>query len=324
MCPLHSQEESLPASMPITPEEQSLFLSFVQRQADTLRSLSFDPGSIIWHYTGAEAFLKIVETGTIYATQVSCLNDSTEIRYGEELVRAAFSEMRKSVSKNKFAILESVLNQFYPDQTPSQPIYDWFVSCFSQQRDDLSQWRAYGGGENGIAIGFLARGFFSPNNTLARVSYKRATHTRVAIRLAHATLRFYLLGLKNRAPEEHTMWESDFIAHWIGLLNKLAPMVKDFAFHGEKEYRVIHAYQAWEVDQLHFRQKQSLISMHLPLAFPPPNADSAQSKMLPITEVMIGPGRHKDISRISAYVFMRKNGYPQVPITVSSIPFQTV
>lgn len=34
----------------------------------------------------------------------------------------------------------------------------YFVACFSEVEDDLSQWRGYGGGDCGYAIGFRSHG----------------------------------------------------------------------------------------------------------------------------------------------------------------------
>ena len=47
------------------------------------------------------------------------------------------------------------------------------------------------------------------------------------------------------------------------------------------------------------------MSRHLPLVFPPPNS-ATQSDMLPIMEVTVGPGRHKEI-------FARQRGYCPTP-----------
>lgn len=45
-------------------------------------------------------------------------------------------------------------------ESPSHAPSMYFVTCFSEEEDDLSQWRAYCGGENGYAIGFRAAGLF--------------------------------------------------------------------------------------------------------------------------------------------------------------------
>jgi hypothetical protein len=36
---------------------------------------------IVWHYTTGESLIEIIRTGSLFATQVACLNDTTELRY---------------------------------------------------------------------------------------------------------------------------------------------------------------------------------------------------------------------------------------------------
>jgi hypothetical protein len=39
------------------------------------------PVAELWHYTTADALIKILETGKIWSTQSQCLNDSLEQKY---------------------------------------------------------------------------------------------------------------------------------------------------------------------------------------------------------------------------------------------------
>jgi hypothetical protein len=139
-------------------------------------------------------------------------------------------------------------------------------------------------------------------------------------------MSFYKEGLYARPTGEVDAaaiggWADEFLGVWERLVGRLAPMVKDPAFRGENEYRIVHELQVHEMAQLRFKQKQTLMSRHLPLIFPPPNY-ATQSQLLPIVEVMVGPSRHKEISRVSVETFLRQKGYPAVPVTMSKIPFQ--
>ncbi len=309
--------------MPVSDEERNKYIAFVGEQIKRLKSLEVDSQQLIWHYTTGDALLSIVRSGTIYATQVACLNDSSEVRYGEDLLKQAFLHIqtKESLPLEEASFLEQVLKPSAGDGT-TNPTSDWFVSCFSKEKDDLSQWRAYSGGENGYAIGFIVGAFFRPHNLVVRVNYDEDEHRATAQTIAEATLQFYREGLQTRSGKEAKSWPTEFLQEWSIWTGKLAPMVKDPAFHGEKEYRIIHQYQGFELSKLSFRQKQSLMSLHLPLVFPPPEW-AIQSNRLPIMEVMVGPSRHKDISRVSAELFMRQNGYSNVSVTISKAPFQT-
>ena len=138
--------------------------------------------------------------------------------------------------------------------------------------------------------------------------------------VADATLKFFREGLDNNRASAPEIWADEFIAEWGGLIGQLAPMLKDSGFSGEKEYRIVHQLHLSEMSHLQFRQKATLMSRHLPLVFPLVGA-ATPSRVLPIIEVMVGPSRHKEITRVSVDAFMRQRGYT-VPVSISEIPFQ--
>ena len=89
----------------------------------------------------------------MYATQIACLNDYTELSYAIRLLREAIAAREPNTEDEEF-IIEKVTNSRSEESVANS---FWFVSCLSAERDHLSQWRAYSGGENGYAIGSMAR-----------------------------------------------------------------------------------------------------------------------------------------------------------------------
>jgi hypothetical protein len=57
------------------------YQEFVRQQVKQMGSLDFDREVMLWHYTNGAGLLGILETGTIFSAQVSCVNDSTEYRF---------------------------------------------------------------------------------------------------------------------------------------------------------------------------------------------------------------------------------------------------
>jgi hypothetical protein len=252
---------------------------------------------------------------------VSCLNDSTEIRYASKLLKDAFFSLQQEGSRaspEENALNERLIKALSEEpENPSHAPSAWFVTCFSGQRDDLTQWCHYSGGENGYAIGFLAKGFFGRGSLVVRVNYDEKEQRAAAAEIAKATFRFFREGIENkRAPSLET-WTEEFLAHWAKVIGQLAPMVKNHAFKAENEVRIVHELQVNEMSQLRFRQKATLMSRHLPLVFP-----WAVSHTLPIVEVIVGPSRHKQITRISVDTLLRQKGYNNVPVSVSQSPYQ--
>jgi hypothetical protein len=77
--------------MPVLPEDRVEYVKFVDEQTKILGSLGFAPEQTLWHYTNGAGLLGIIESGTLHATQVACLNDSSEIRYASKLLLDALS-----------------------------------------------------------------------------------------------------------------------------------------------------------------------------------------------------------------------------------------
>lgn len=110
------------------------------------------PASPLYHYTSGENLIRIIESSELWSTQIACLNDTAEIRYGiEELLRRV-RERRTAAGRVELEVLFRCLEEVL--SAPQLEKAGVFVSCFSEQRDDLSQWRAYSGGEGGYAIRF--------------------------------------------------------------------------------------------------------------------------------------------------------------------------
>ena len=105
----------------------------------------------------------------------------------------------------------------------------------------------------------------------------------------------------------------EFSAEWFNDLDVLSPMVKDPAFRGEEEFRIIHQLQPSEVGRVRLIQRTTLMSRHLPLDFSP---------LVPIVGVRIGPCRHKEISRVSVETLLTNNGYATGLVSFSAVPFQ--
>jgi hypothetical protein len=167
-------------------------------------------------YTTGPGLLGMVESGTIYATQVACLNDSTEIRYTFKLYRDALAELKDKNSEDGDAgrFLAKLLDSSSDDPAiPSHGPSRFFVACFSRLEDDLNQWRAYSevGGENGYSIGFHARGLIDPNGAVLRVNYDKEKHKTVATKVAEATLQFFRDGVASKRAETEEQWTKVFL-----------------------------------------------------------------------------------------------------------------
>jgi hypothetical protein len=207
-----------------------------------------------------------------------------------------------------------------------------FVSCFSEVGNDLSQWRAYGGGENGFAIGFDPRmlaytAAVNHHSPLVPVLYDRNKQQALGRKVATATIRFFLDGLKKDRAATRELWAREFLDEWGKAITFFGPMLKNEAFKDEREWRIVHQLNDSDYTNLRFFQKTTMMTRHLPLTYPDPNipVPSGAPPHLPMVAILVGPSRNAEISRISVGTLLHKCWYPvnRPEVSLSKIPYQT-
>src|ERR1700761_4020278 len=113
---------------------ENLVGGFLQGQAAS-------PPDVLWHYTNAAGFLGIFRSGKLWATNTDYLNDASEIRHAKKLVlRAVYNGRSRVVDHNEHEMLDLLCDCIGSDTT--RPV---FVASLSAEKNELSQWRAYGG-----------------------------------------------------------------------------------------------------------------------------------------------------------------------------------
>jgi hypothetical protein len=309
--------------MPVTPEESLKYANFVRAMAQEVGLLDYKENDIVWHYTDGPGFLGILQSGTIYATQVASLNDRNETKYATDLFRVSVEKLavEKKDDQVGSAFLRRVLDFVKDDPTqPAHGTSKFFVTCFSGEEDDLTQWDRYGG-KNGYAIGFYARGFWrEPTSWLYRVNYDRARQEKASKELAEATLSFFLEGLHGERVKEPEDWAKEFFDAWDQWVYRLAPLAKDPKWKVENEFRLVHELELKEASQVRFQQKETMLARYLPLATPAWVKN--RTPRLPIAKVTIGPGNHAAFTKVSVALLLEQMGYLNVPVDVTRVSLQ--
>lgn len=305
--------------MPITAEENNKYLQFVGNIAKEYGTI-VDPSSdeIVWHYTNGEGLLGILQSSSLYATQVSALNDSKETDYASDLFKKAVKDLigekveAGDYSAVKFldAVLEMVKDE---PENPTRGTSKFFVTCFSAETDDLNQWVKYGKAETGFgryALGFYKRGLNRGlNSVLFRVVYDREKQEKAAKELALATLNFYREGLTPERMKDPEQWAKDFYLAWDEWIYRLAPVAKDPKWKSENEYRIVHELTLSEFAKVRFAQRKTTLARYIPLDFP--CWVPRRGPLLPLAKVMIGPGcKHPSFTAVSTRLLLSQMGYP--------------
>jgi hypothetical protein len=275
----------------------------------------------LFHYTTGENLVRIIESQELWCTQISCLNDTMEFTYAvEELqkrVRATLAEQHDTTLNPFLMGLDQYLS------APSVETAGFFVTCFSEHGDDLSQWRAYSFGEGGYAIQFDPVKLFvsatsgdSIYQMLMRVEYDLNEHDIMLADVLKQGQEFFatLGGARNATPQD---WAAEFVRYWLWNLQFLAPCMKHPKFASEREWRLFYPLRPDDVKRVQFRQRQSMMTRHVALRL---------TKPLPITGVMVGPCRHPQLSRVAVGDLLKKFDYDPdiVKVSITQVPYRAI
>lgn len=108
-----------------------------------------EPDFTLYHYTTMEGLLGIIESKSIWATEIHYLNDSNEYNFASELLHKAAEKNPDFISRSK-----SQRTWDFVEAAKLTTRTAAFVTCFSRLRDDLSQWRAYDQGRPAYCLAF--------------------------------------------------------------------------------------------------------------------------------------------------------------------------
>jgi hypothetical protein len=300
----------------ITDADMQEYLRFSLRHAKHLgRQL---PGEL-WHYTDANGLIGILRSQKLWSTQVACLNDTLELKYFGDLIHSAVKERRKVNSDPAIDPLFGAADELLAQRHFTAA--GQFVICFSEVQDDLGQWRGYGGGECGYAIGFDSAALMQAatrrsHTLLMPMNYADSIHSFIVADVIRMAEIYYRQGLTRGDPD---LWAREFVMAFADALSITAANVKHPQFAGEEERRIVTLLQPGEHQQLEFRQRRTLLARHLPIDL---TTGDGVAPRLPITRIFIGPGPVQKVSKISVGDLLVQCGYQNIPVEMSGIPYR--
>ena len=275
----------------------------------------------LYHYTSGNGLIEIIKSGELWSTQVNCLNDASEFLYTMARLRERAETLLASTQTAdvKF-LLETIITEL---KRPLRGVLGWFVACFTEDGDDLSQWRGYGGGEGGYSIEFESvylRGLSHREHVLlGKIEYDEVEQNTFFDDLLKHTITFFLDGInKQRAPTREE-WAIDFLACWSWHIAFFAPMIKHPKFKEEREWRLLYPFNDEAIPRMRYLQRSSMLTKHVPIRLMMQDG----KPRLPLKSVVVGPCRHVDISKISVGDLLKTYGY-SAPVFTTEIPYQAL
>lgn len=274
------------------------------------RSSKLAPDTL-WHYTTAGGFEAIVRTKTLRATNFSFLNDPSELAYGVDLVRWMFTEVlgKKYPNLMVHAFLARTLANLNIEL-----LSEIHVCCFTGKRDDLSQWRAYGGGASEkYALGFDRQMIKDATRKrddarFLRVIYDPAEQERRVRLIAERAIEV----VKTVAARE---FDAEPFAEVVAeRLARLLPAFKSPAFAGEDEWRITICRSLEAPSDVEVDTSRGVLRPYVNFRFPDPEP-------IPVKSLLVLAPTRADAALKAANVVLRRAGILQAPPKHSDVPF---
>ena len=279
---------------------------------------------IVVHYTSAEGFVGILESGKMRSTHILFMNDADELKAAVALLKATSIEAWSRGDQIDRRLLEIVLARIDALEKDDEQAPLLFIACFSTRDDHLGQWRAYGG-ECGLAIAFdttvLIRTLIAKNALLFPCVYDDAAKREITQQVLRE-IRAIVQALPAPVPYEQVIDEALLLASY------LAPMFKNRHFSEEAEWRAIGI--APDYARIVPRAKQSILSGYFDLPIftdlmtvthQPSGAVLKNIPRLPITHVTVGPSQHASLTKLAANTLLKRYDY-KARAKLSAIPFR--
>lgn len=285
----------------------------------------------LFHYTTASALNGILEDGDLHITHIRYLNDRTEYSGALEYAYTQLRRLRNQrptaeSTRAEWALayeIASALEEMKPEGSKTLQMANVYVTSFSRDCDDISQWRAYCAG-GGYAIGVHMKDLKafaeSTSAQFVECKYGKAGQRKwFREQVAFVRRRFEESGKSEDGDTEHTEQDKGGAIYAVQgdvlgrSLRSTAPAVKHRSFKDEREWRLVFSDLYGGPYEEYFREKKGAL---VPFVKIP-------CKDLPLASVWIGPTQ--DPKREALAVRKLLDRYrPREPIDVevSDIPYR--
>lgn len=283
-----------------------------------------DSPHILAHYTSANGLLGIFESKSLWATRIQYLNDFSEFSHARELAFEAIRAHFEAVDLRKFDSTEdktlnkefricSAIRDFLINLDPYL-----YITCFSENCDLLSQWRAYCAANLGYSISFetsrlkdlaLEQGF-----VLKPCIYDLELQQKAMNSYIDSLVDDFMLKTPNDTDEYRFVHEN--IDPYVPSFLEIAPFLKNAAFQEEREWRLVSQVPSDE-SETRLRVGRSCLIPYRPFKF------RLNAINHPIYSITIGPTSDQKLAGESIHYLLRDSPKP-ITWEHSKIPYRYI
>lgn len=274
---------------------------------------------MLYHYCSVDSFFKIIESKSLWLSDINHMNDYREVRWAHEKILRSLRQLDKDHGEGHAQLL---LEHLRLNHTMH------FICSFSCEGDLLSQWRAYAMDGTGIAIGFTDHGLpraahlphCNANPELSvgiyEVVYDEANQ--------QAAIDSTLEKFMDRMNTEDGAERGEALPGAVYILGGTSVLFKNPAFAEEREWRLVHTPLITDgpggirvdsaISQLRHRVSGGRIVPYFEYDFSSKLDDDL------IAEVVIGP--KCPVTQYDLEMFLQVNGIRNAQIKRSSASYR--
>jgi len=182
-----------------------------------------------------------------------------------------------------------------------------FVTSFSEEFDDLNQWRAYSPKPGDISIGFKSAALTSLVDTSNSITgLERCLYT-------NEEQREFLSILITTSLNDDGSFDSPF---FFLAARAFLPRIKNISFQKEKEWRLICFNHSPHISKntIDFKEARSMIIPFVKIKLPKDD--------LGISKIIIGPTPHREEAKIAIEQLLEAKSLTGVEVKNSKIPYR--
>lgn len=285
-----------------------------------------EPKGPLFHYTSIQGLIGIITDRKIWATNISHLNDKQELFEARDMFRQALKALRKRVDPSP---QPAIRPRDYPDNPKIKflgIIYDFldlaqelpiFVCSFSEEGDQLSQWRGYCPNAYGFSIGFdytqLKNQADQQKFLVKKCIYKKKEQQKIVDEYIQDQIVPRLSDLegdKKIVTKAFTTFQE---------ILQILPTIKNGHFKEEKEWRLISSAFNTPKGTIKFRSGKTAIIPYCEFEL------AEKGKELPLECIKIGPTPNRDESLLSLKTLLNKESMSQrTKVDHSEIPYREI
>jgi hypothetical protein len=276
------------------------------------RHFERDPPKELFHYTDFDGLQGILKSRSLWLSKVSTLNDTSEVKLATDQFKSRAAEVARTLDVEAARFVEQAAGQL--DAARRTNIC---VAGFSEDADQLNQWRSYANDGRGIALGFasgaLRRAASGHDVRLLRCVYEPDSQREIIDELLKLLLDAFR-GVPAAAEGERGRLLEEFNS--VFLLT--APVIKDQHFAQEKEWRLVSMPRSPDDPLLTAILSGNHASVKLVL----PLVHEGEARSDVISSVTVGPTLDPDNVADAIDVLARHKGFHIGKVRLSRVPYR--